>query len=262
MSFLVRCLVFCDSDTSEGIIFLLILSPAMKIAFVLATIAVAVSASEWECNVGDSVSCPGGEMCAGSQCCRDGTTCPSADPSFQGCPKPKSNACTQAHCNVGDTVPCPSGEMCAGSQCCRDGTTCPSADPSFQGCSKPKTTDCTAFVLATTAVAVSASEWECNVGDSVPCPSGEMCAGNQCCRDGTTCPSADPSFQGCPKPKTTDCTQAAAHCNVGDSVPCPSGEMCAGSQCCRDGTTCPSADPSFQGCPKPKTTDCTQVVLV
>merc|ERR1712070_1227640 len=48
----------------------------------------------------------------------------------------------------------------------------------------------------------------CNVGDSVACPAGEMCGGNQCCSDGSTCPSADNSFSGCPGSKPFDCTTA------------------------------------------------------
>lgn len=47
----------------------------------------------------------------------------------------------------------------------------------------------------------------CNVGDTVHCPGGDtMCAGNQCCRDGSACPSAEASFHSCPKAKATDCT--------------------------------------------------------
>jgi hypothetical protein len=33
------------------------------------------------------------------------------------------------------------------------------------------------------------------------------CAGNQCCGDLSTCPSADSSFQGCPSGKNYDCTR-------------------------------------------------------
>jgi hypothetical protein len=35
----------------------------------------------------------------------------------------------------------------------------------------------------------------------------EWCQGNQCCRDGSTCPSADPSFHECVLPKFDDCTR-------------------------------------------------------
>jgi len=50
----------------------------------------------------------------------------------------------------------------------------------------------------------------CSVGDSVSCPDSVFrCAGNECCQDGSTCPSADGSFSECPAPKTTDCTQAS-----------------------------------------------------
>ena len=45
----------------------------------------------------------------------------------------------------------------------------------------------------------------CSLGDSVPCPTGEMCAGNQCCADGSTCPSAQNSFTGCSSGKGYDC---------------------------------------------------------
>lgn len=50
---------------------------------------------------------------------------------------------------------------------------------------------------------------KCKVGDSVRCPGSSvtMCAGDSCCPDGSTCPSADDSFKGCTKSKTTDCTK-------------------------------------------------------
>ncbi|CAE7582387.1 SLC8A1, partial [Symbiodinium pilosum] len=51
----------------------------------------------------------------------------------------------------------------------------------------------------------------CSVGSVVPCPGGEgSCAGNQCCPDGSTCPSADAGFHGCTDSKTEDCTQMTA----------------------------------------------------
>mmetsp|Transcript_59943 Transcript_59943/g.140238 ORF Transcript_59943/g.140238 Transcript_59943/m.140238 type:complete len:473 (-) Transcript_59943:2-1420(-) len=48
----------------------------------------------------------------------------------------------------------------------------------------------------------------CSVGSVVPCPGGEgSCAGNQCCPDGSACPSADAGFKGCTDSKLEDCTQ-------------------------------------------------------
>jgi hypothetical protein len=44
----------------------------------------------------------------------------------------------------------------------------------------------------------------------VPCSlssSQYTCAGNQCCGDLSTCPSADNSFSGCPSGKNYDCTR-------------------------------------------------------
>jgi hypothetical protein len=50
----------------------------------------------------------------------------------------------------------------------------------------------------------------CNVGDTVVCPASTAhCAGNQCCPDGSTCPSASEDFQGC-LPKKQDCVNLAA----------------------------------------------------
>jgi len=49
----------------------------------------------------------------------------------------------------------------------------------------------------------------CSVGDNVSCPKSILrCAGNECCYDGSTCPSADSTFSECAAPKTIDCTQA------------------------------------------------------
>jgi len=49
----------------------------------------------------------------------------------------------------------------------------------------------------------------CAVGDSVPCSlsSQDQCAGNECCPDLSTCPSAEESFSGCPSAKHYDCTR-------------------------------------------------------
>merc|ERR1712110_1096333 len=50
----------------------------------------------------------------------------------------------------------------------------------------------------------------CNVGDHVACPAGGFCAGDQCCHDGSTCPSAHSTFSGCPSGKTVDCTSSSS----------------------------------------------------
>jgi len=47
----------------------------------------------------------------------------------------------------------------------------------------------------------------CSAGDTVTCPgdTNAVCMGNQCCPDGSTCPSAHDSFAGCQSPKTLNC---------------------------------------------------------
>jgi len=63
-----------------------------------------------------------------------------------------------------------------------------------------------------------------------------------------------------PMPPPAQPTHSGGSCSVGDAVKCPGSHMyCGGAQCCEDGSTCPSAHPSFQQCPRPKTTDCTTI---
>lgn len=59
-----------------------------------------------------------------------------------------------------------------------------------------------------TPVPTPAPSSSCNVGDPVPCPgyAGAFCAGDQCCPDSSTCPSANPGFNKCSSGKTQDCT--------------------------------------------------------
>jgi len=135
---------------------------------------------------------------------------------------------------------------------------------------------------------VSPCAFSCSVGDGVACPSGGNCGGNQCCSDGSTCPSAESTFTGCGAPKGCDCTTGGSPtptptpaptptpspapspvptpstgtCSVGEAVACPSGGECGGNQCCSDGSTCPSADNSFTGCGKAKSFDCTTGLIV
>jgi len=137
---------------------------------------------------------------------------------------------------------------------------------------------------------IFAATSNCSVGDPVVCPSdGVGCAGNGCCPDGSTCPSATPGWLCCPKPKEMDCTSGVpppptpppppsppspptptptpsppappspqGPCDVDEGVLCPgSTGACAGNQCCMDGSTCPSAHSDFNGCMFPKTEDCT-----
>lgn len=57
--------------------------------------------------------------------------------------------------------------------------------------------------------AQSSPNLKCQVGDLVHCPGTTVeCAGDQCCADGSTCPSASDSYHKCPKGKTEDCTKA------------------------------------------------------
>jgi hypothetical protein len=62
-----------------------------------------------------------------------------------------------------------------------------------------------------------------------------------------------------PTPSPVPPPTPSATCNVGDNVQCPGsgGAQCAGSQCCPDGSICPSAPVDFTGCTKDKVEDCT-----
>jgi len=107
----------------------------------------------------------------------------------------------------------------------------------------------------------------CQIGETTECSGGGVCAGNSCCLDSSTCPSASPQFGGCPAPKATDCLDPSAppapppaplpHCEIGDTVTCKDGSMCAGDSCCPDQTVCPSAHASFSSCVSARNEDCT-----
>jgi len=162
------------------------------------------------CEVGASVTCPGGEPCSGNQCCpgANGTTvCPSAAFGFSDCQHPKAVDCTQPICEVGAKVPCEPGanphDFCSGNQCCSgaNGTfVCPSADHDWNQCEKPKAFDC-----------LKPKPEPCEVGELVLCPDSDAhCTGNQCCpsADGgptSVCPSAEEGWSQCDAPKRLDC---------------------------------------------------------
>eukprot|EP00746_Dinoflagellata_sp_MGD_P072064 gnl/MRDRNA2_/MRDRNA2_29279_c0_seq1.p1 gnl/MRDRNA2_/MRDRNA2_29279_c0~~gnl/MRDRNA2_/MRDRNA2_29279_c0_seq1.p1 ORF type:complete len:1033 (-),score=151.28 gnl/MRDRNA2_/MRDRNA2_29279_c0_seq1:349-3447(-) len=162
---------------------------------------------------------------------------------------------TEGHCRYNDHVQCPwphSDTMCSGDQCCPDGSTCPSSQfAQAQGCNLKKY-DCTAFLPA---------NWTCRESEEVFCPGTDVkCAGDTCCPDGTTCPSASVmQVPDCGK-KRVDCqavfSSSDTTCAIGEFVMCPGSDAkCHGNQCCPDGSTCPSAPAAVaEGCgPKKKT---------
>merc|ERR1712039_364598 len=128
-------------------------------------------------------------------------------------PTPAPTPAPSPRCKVGDSVVCPgTASHCAGDSCCPDGSVCPSADSAFAGCVKPKDSDCTTSGPPTPSPPAPPSPpgGTCKVGDAVLCPGSTTvkCAGNACCPDGSTCPSADSAFDGCLTGKKTDCTKA------------------------------------------------------
>jgi hypothetical protein len=73
----------------------------------------------------------------------------------------------------------------------------------------------------------------CDVGETVKCEEGGVdCAGNQCCPDGSTCPSAENSFLRCPHEKNNDCTEDSPpeECDPDSN---DDGGGCAKGKCCR-----------------------------
>jgi len=128
-------------------------------------------------------------------------------------------------CAVGENVACPDGaSRCQGNQCCGDGSACPSAEKTFSGCELPKSSDCTSSTPAPAPVPAPvpappapappapaptptpSPQGTCAVGENVACPGSDRCQGNQCCMDGSACPSAENTFNSCQRPKGSDCT--------------------------------------------------------
>jgi len=169
------------------------------------------------------VPCPyphEGTRCSGNQCCPDGSTCPSAfDEPAKGCNLKKYDCTTSPPinrtCGEGDVVTCPGSDTtCAGDMLCPDGSTCPSAsvyklderklnleqnmDDGAEAVFE-KRVDCNAYFKP--------GGVQCAVGEHVPCPGHTaMCQTDQCCPDGSTCPSAPSAHAaGCPKAKNYSC---------------------------------------------------------
>jgi len=75
-------------------------------------------------------------------------------------------------------------------------------------------------------------------------------------------PAPQPSPSPSPSPAPAPAPAPSGSCSVGDAVTCVSGGMCAGNQCCSDGSTCPSAESTFSGCGNKKHSDCTKNSVV
>merc|ERR1712093_199073 len=162
---------------------------------------------EGQCRYNDHVYCSwphSDTMCSGDQCCPDGSTCPSSKlPQAQGCNLKKYD-CTAAlvpadwTCRESDEVFCPGTNMkCSGDTCCPNNTTCPSASVmQVPGCGN-KVVDCQAPL---------SKDSTCAIGEYVLCPgTNDKCHGNQCCPDGSTCPSAPEAVAAGCGPKKATC---------------------------------------------------------
>lgn len=74
-------------------------------------------------------------------------------------------------------------------------------------CASSTSTTMTMTTTSTTTVTPRKAKKGCKMGESVHCVGVEgYCSGGQCCMDGSTCPSASPDFNSCPKGKVEDCT--------------------------------------------------------
>ena len=88
---------------------------------------------------------------------------------------------------------------------------------------------------------------KCIVGQDVSCPKGKRCAGNQCCPDGSICPSADNKFKGCSKSKSYDCTKPLPplpnSCNIETLQKCLNTKNCENN----DLSNCDLSDADLSG---------------
>lgn len=172
-------------------------------------------------------------------------------------------------------VACPNvpSIRCIGDSCCPDGSLCPSA-PYYSNplCKSPKKIACRGTDGHNPAIKrTPEKDGPCPVGSAVFCPGTMLlCQQDQCCPDGSLCPSAPLSATGrCLKDKVHDCTgglgqkpaekqsyDVLGECQVGAPVKCPNSNLkCWGQMCCADGRPCPSASKSTK-CWKEKEVDC------
>jgi len=161
---------------------------------------------EGRCRYNDHVYCPWPHsdiMCSGDQCCPDQSTCPSSQfAQAQGCNLKKYD-CTAFlpanwTCRESEEVLCPGTDItCSGNTCCPNNSTCPSATVEQAPSCGPKSVDCQASLSADST---------CAIGEYTLCPgTTDKCFGNQCCPDGSTCPSAPAAIAKDCGPKKATC---------------------------------------------------------
>ena len=189
------------------------------------------------CAYGGSVPCPhqGGAQCAGNECCGDGSTCPSASKDFACCPKPKGYDCTKGDPIPPTPAPGPPPPPLPPPPP-------PGPPPTPPG--PPGPHQCTPSTNQTKNCNVCAACCHDYIPDGAEC--------DKCVKESCTGPGPSPG----PAP-----TPSGGHCRVGGTVKCPgTNTVCAGPQCCIDGSICPSADDSFKGCDGHKKYDCTKAL--
>uniref|UniRef100_A0A6V0KC07 Glycosyl hydrolase family 13 catalytic domain-containing protein n=1 Tax=Zooxanthella nutricula TaxID=1333877 RepID=A0A6V0KC07_9DINO len=121
-----------------------------------------------------------------------------------------------------------------------------------EGCAPPavwvftNSLESTSPVVYDVAPPAPGGDGSCQQGAHVQCPSGEMCAGDQCCQafggEGTTpCPSASPSFAGCENnTKITNCLPA--QCAWKDALTGAAAQIAGGK------VTAPNSEPLILVC--------------
>jgi len=156
--------------------------------------------ANWTCRETEEVFCPGTtDKCSGDTCCPNNTTCPSA--SVQQLPSCGSKAVDcQAplsedfSCAIGEFVFCPASDS-------NDATL--SSAPAKECSAHPK---CVALGLTGDCCPMPPNGVLLDCCDAAATYRNDKCAGNQCCPDGSTCPSAPAAIaEGCgPKKQTCE----------------------------------------------------------
>jgi len=156
--------------------------------------------ANWTCRETDEVFCPGTtDKCSGDTCCPNNTTCPSASvlqvPSCGSkavdCQAPLSE---DFSCAIGEFVFCPASDS-------KDAFL--SSAPAKECSAHPK---CAALGLTGECCPTTENGVFLDCCDGAATHRNDKCTGNQCCPDGSTCPSAPQAIaEGCgPKKQTCE----------------------------------------------------------
>jgi|GEM_PF-1721471 len=184
--------------------------------------------------VADGTSCADVDLCDGAETCQAGVCADGPEVDCTGvtdpCLLPKCNDVTgQCDLPVADGNSCADDDLCDGDEVCQAGL-CMDGDP----------VDCSSVDDPCLVAQCNINTGACDLAlpDETSCADGELCDGDEVCRNGACEDVAPVDCSGVDDPcLQSACNPATGGCDlpVDDNTSCADGELCDGDETCQDG---------------------------